>query len=242
MHFQYTTLPMWLTNRHPPHPPTPHCPHCWCHLICSGRTEAAVVHDRRRRGLHEPRQRSHCGAWPPCTFWYARHSDSMRDHKINIPWGRGTFSGSQPSPAFEPPSEKSKSCARPTMLCYSPRSFALPLSITDVCGEARPSITHVANTCPYPMGQRHIKRTALGCTCKQNGMSRRNYHKHDPAPFSPCNQSTTVSRCISNHKNRGQKKTRKMMVRQGPVLGQASACARGGRLALSRIIGAWDLG
>ena len=29
------------------------------------------------------------------------------------------------------------------------------------------------------------KQTALGCRCKQNvGMSRRKYHKHDPAPFS----------------------------------------------------------
>ena len=84
---------------------------------------------------------AHCGARPPCTFSYAHHSPSMRDHKINIPWGCGTFSGSQPSPGFKPPSEKSKSCTRPTMLCCSPRSFALPLSITDVCAEARPSIT-----------------------------------------------------------------------------------------------------
>ena len=37
-------------------------------------------------------------------------------------------------------------------------------------------------------------------------MRRRNYHKHEPAPFSLYNQSTTASRYISHHKNRGQKK------------------------------------
>ena len=48
------------------------------------------------------------------------------------------------------------------------------------------------------------KETALGCSCKQKvGMSRRNYHKHDLAPFSPCNRSTTASRCICDHENCG---------------------------------------
>ena len=45
------------------------------------------------------------------------------------------------------------------------------------------------------------KWTALGCCCKQNntnGMSRRNYHKHDPGPFSLHNRSTTASRYISD--------------------------------------------
>ena len=40
-------------------------------------------------------------------------------------------------------------------------------------------------------------------------MSRRNYQKHDPAPCSLDNQSITVSRYISDHKNHGQKNPEK---------------------------------
>ena len=36
-------------------------------------------------------------------------------------------------------------------------------------------------------------------------MSRRDYHKHDPAPLSLYNRSTAVSHYISDHKSRGQK-------------------------------------
>ena len=47
------------------------------------------------------------------------------------------------------------------------------------------------------MAENHIKTTALRCSCKQNiGMSRRNHHKHDPAPLS----LTTASRYISDKK------------------------------------------
>ena len=51
------------------------------------------------------------------------------------------------------------------------------------------------------------KRTELGCSCTQNvGVSKRDYHKHDVAPFSLYNRSTTASHYISDLKNCGEKK------------------------------------
>ena len=55
VHFEYTTLPMWLKKRHPSQPPTRNCLHNCCHLVRSGCTRAADLHDHRRGGLHEPR-------------------------------------------------------------------------------------------------------------------------------------------------------------------------------------------
>ena len=141
VHFQYAMLPMWLDHRHPAHPPTPHCPHSCCHRICSGAQEQQLFMIVGTVASTSRDDGAHCGARPPCTFWYARPSPSLRDRKTIIPWGYGTFGGPQPSRGFEPPSVKSKSCACPTMLCCSPRSFALPLSIADNCAEARHSIT-----------------------------------------------------------------------------------------------------
>ena len=40
-------------------------------------------------------------------------------------------------------------------------------------------------------------------------MSRRNYQKHDPDPFSLYNRSTTASHYVSDHKNGVQKKPEK---------------------------------
>ena len=51
---------------------------------------------------------------------------------------------------------------------------------------------------------------------------------HDLAPISLYNHTIITSHCISDHKNCGQKKTRKTMVRRAPMLGQGSACTRGG--------------
>ena len=46
----------------------------------------------------------------------------------------------------------------------------------------------------YPRLKIVSKHTALGWGCKQNvGMSKRNYHKHHPAPLFLCNHSTTPS-------------------------------------------------
>ena len=48
---------------------------------------------------------------------------------------------------------------------------------------------------------------ALGCSAKHNVViSRRNYHKHKPAPLSLDNWKTTASRYIADHKNRGQRR------------------------------------
>ena len=59
-------------------------------------------------------------------------------------------------------------------------------------------------------------------------MSRRNYHKQDPAPLSIYNRSTTASHYISDHKNRGQKKPAKqrsdgVLCLDKPVLAQGGA-------------------
>ena len=72
------------------------------------------------------------------------------------------------------------------------------------------------------------KQTALGCSYKQNGgMSRRNYHKHDPAPLSLYNRGTTASGYISDRKNRGSEKSRKTAARRVPCLDK-QVLARGG--------------
>ena len=72
------------------------------------------------------------------------------------------------------------------------------------------------------------KQTALGCSRKQNaGMSRRNYHQHDPAPL----PSTIVAQArhvtFLTTKPRLEK-TRKTTHRRGPVLGLAGAREGGG--------------
>ena len=59
-------------------------------------------------------------------------------------------------------------------------------------------------------------------------MRKRNHQKHDPLPFSLYTRSTTTSGHISDHQNLSEI-TRKTTVRQGPMLGQASACTRGER-------------
>ena len=60
-------------------------------------------------------------------------------------------------------------------------------------------------------------------------MSKRNYHKHDPAPFALYNGSTTASRCITDHKNRGQKKTQAVRRSDGlPRLDKAVLAQRRG--------------
>ena len=51
-------------------------------------------------------------------------------------------------------------------------------------------------------------KTFINNSCKV-GISRRTDHKHDPAPFSLYNRSTTASHCISDYKNRRQKKAGK---------------------------------
>ena len=83
-------------------------------------------------------------------------------------------------------------------------------------------------TPPPPLAENHIKTNSLGLQFHQHvGMSRRHYHKHNPAPFSLYNQSTTASRYISDHKNRCEKPM-KTAVRQGPVLRYAGASQGGG--------------
>ena len=64
-----------------------------------------------------------------------------------------------------------------------------------------------ASKATLTMAENHIKTDSIGLGCKLNiVMSRRTYHKHDPAPVSLCNRTTTASHYISDHKNRGQKK------------------------------------
>ena len=64
-------------------------------------------------------------------------------------------------------------------------------------------------------------------------MSRRNYHKHDPAPFALYNHTTTASRCISDHKNRGQKNPGKQRSDGGGYCNRQSVL--GGELAEKRL-------
>ena len=59
------------------------------------------------------------------------------------------------------------------------------------------------------MAKNHIKTESIGLKLQAVGMSKRNYHKHDPAPFSLYIRTTTASRYISDHQNRGQKRPRK---------------------------------
>ena len=76
-------------------------------------------------------------------------------------------------------------------------------------------------------------------------MSRRNDHKHHPAPFSVYNLKTTASLYISNHENRGQKKTGKQCSNRVAVLGKARACTRGGGGGVnhvSKFFAHWPLG
>ena len=74
----------------------------------------------------------------------------------------------------------------------------------------------------YPWLKITSKQTAWGCSCKQNvGMSRRNYHKHDPAPLFLCIRSTTGSCYTSDHKNHGHKKPGKRQSDGLPCLDKA---------------------
>ena len=69
-------------------------------------------------------------------------------------------------------------------------------------------VTAMPTIATLTMAENYIKtnRIGLGCGCKQNvGISRGKYHKHDPAPLSLYNWSTTASQYISDHQNHGRK-------------------------------------
>ena len=97
------------------------------------------------------------------------------------------------------------------MLARSPRCQK------NACGEHLP-IHH-----PEP------KRTALGCSCKQNiGVSMGNHHKHEPALFSLYNRSTAASRNISDLKKRGFRKNQENDCQTGSRAWTRPCLCRGG--------------
>ena len=81
------------------------------------------------------------------------------------------------------------------------------------------------------MAEIQIETNSIGlqlqAACVNVGMSKRTYHKHDPAPFPSTIGArprhvtflTTKTAVRKNQENNGQ---------MGPVLGQGSACAKGG--------------
>ena len=58
----------------------------------------------------------------------------------------------------------------------------------------RACVTAMPGVATSAMAKITPKQTALGCSCKWNvGTSRRNYQKHDAAPLSLYNRSTTLT-------------------------------------------------
>ena len=76
------------------------------------------------------------------------------------------------------------------------------------------------------MAENHIKTDSIGLQLV--GMSRRNDHKHHPAPFSLYKRATTASHCISDHENCGQKKPGKRQSGRLPCLDKAVLAQGGG--------------